>query len=330
MIDFCILGSGVAGSTIANLVSKKYKVVVLDKARGPGGRTSNKRYSSNLSFDHGMQYISPKSKSFKIFIQDLYNKKVLKIWNGNHLDFTFKKDNEIKFIGKKSNNDICKYQLKKIKQHYNSSVIKIDRYKNYWEITLKNNKKYQSKSLVLTCPYPQLKKLAKKYLNKKLLNLNVKMHPNITAMLVVKNHKEIPLSSIKTDTDVISWIANENSKKRFRSPLGLWTLQSSVKWANKNINKYKKKTRSTNSFFISEFCKLIGFNKNEVIFSNIHGWKYSYNFKKTVLSSYWDEKQSFGVCGDWFLGPKVEDAWSSAFDLYKKIKKNPLIKNKRV
>ena len=64
MMDFCILGSGVAGSTIANLLSKKHSVHVFDKARGPGGRSSNKRFKTNLSFDHGVQYISPKSKAF--------------------------------------------------------------------------------------------------------------------------------------------------------------------------------------------------------------------------------------------------------------------------
>ena len=36
MIDFCVLGSGVSGSTIANILSKKYSVQVFDKARGPG------------------------------------------------------------------------------------------------------------------------------------------------------------------------------------------------------------------------------------------------------------------------------------------------------
>ena len=50
MIDFCVLGSGVAGSTIANLLSKKYSVQVFDKSRGPGGRSSNKRLKKNLLF----------------------------------------------------------------------------------------------------------------------------------------------------------------------------------------------------------------------------------------------------------------------------------------
>jgi len=51
MIDFCVLGSGIAGSTIAKQLSKKYSVHVFDKARGPGGRSSNKRFKKNLIDD---------------------------------------------------------------------------------------------------------------------------------------------------------------------------------------------------------------------------------------------------------------------------------------
>ena len=96
MIDFCVLGSGIAGSTIANLLSKKYSVHVFDKARGPGGRSSNKRFKKNLSFDHGVQYISPKSKPFTKYIHNLYKKKILNNWDHNHLDFTFEKKNLFK------------------------------------------------------------------------------------------------------------------------------------------------------------------------------------------------------------------------------------------
>ena len=43
MSEFCIIGSGISGSTIANLLNKKYSVILFDKARGPGGRASFKR-----------------------------------------------------------------------------------------------------------------------------------------------------------------------------------------------------------------------------------------------------------------------------------------------
>ena len=91
MKDFCVVGGGIAGSTIANLLAKKYSVEIFDKARGPGGRASNRRYKDNLSFDHGLQYISPKSKEFIKFVLDLKRKNVLKEWYGKALDLTFEK-----------------------------------------------------------------------------------------------------------------------------------------------------------------------------------------------------------------------------------------------
>ncbi len=320
MIDFCVLGSGVAGSTIANLLSKKYSVHVFDKARGPGGRSSNKRFKNNLSFDHGVQYISPKSKPFIKYVHKLHKNKILKSWDDNHLDFTFeKKPVSTKYIGRKANNDLVKYNLKNIKQSFASPIEKIDFKKYFWEITLKNKSKYQFKSLIITCPFPQLKKLAKNYLNKNILKLKVQMQPNITVMLALKNQKTLPISSIKFNDDILAWAANENSKKRFKSNINLWTLQATLKWSKKTINKYKN-DKSIMSQLITRFIKLTGFKKNKIIFKKIHGWKYSYNYEKTPYLSIWNKKINLGVCGDWLSGPKVENAWISANDLARKIR----------
>ena len=320
MIDFCVLGSGISGSTIANLLSKKYSVHVFDKAKGPGGRSSNKRIKNNLSFDHGVQYISPKSRLFTKYIQKLYKNRILKSWDDNHLDFTFeKKSFSMKYIGRRANNDLVKYNLKNIKQSFALPIEKIDFKKYFWEITLKNKLKYQFKSLIITCPFPQLKKLAKNYLNKNILKLKVQMQPNITVMIAFKNQKNLPISSIKFDDDILAWAANENSKKRFKSNINLWTLQATLKWSKKTINKYKN-DKSIMSQIIMRFLKLTGFKKDKIIFKKIHGWKYSYNYEKTPYLSIWDQKINLGICGDWLNGPKVENAWLSANDLARKIK----------
>ena len=320
MIDFCVLGSGVAGSTIANLLSKKYSVHVFDKARGAGGRSSNKKLKGNLSFDHGVQYISPKSKVFAKIIQKLYKKKILKTWDGNHLDFTFeKKTLNPKYIGVKANNALSKYYLKNIKTSFSSQIVKIEHKKYFWEIKLDDNSKHQFKALILTCPFPQLKKLAGRYLEKKVSNLKIQMQPNITVMVALTNKKELPISSIKFDDNMLAWAANENSKKRFKSNLNLWTLQASLKWSKKTINKYKTDKSMMNKL-ISKFTQLTGLEKNKIIHKKIHGWKYSYSYQKTSLLSNWNKKYQLGICGDWFGGPKVENAWLSANDLAKKIK----------
>jgi renalase len=325
MKDFCIVGSGIAGSTIANLLSKKYSVEIFDKARGPGGRASNRRYKKDLSFDHGLQYISPKSKEFIRSILDLEKKKILKKWQGNHLDFTFKKKEELpKYIGVKANNAIPKYFIKNIKANFQSLVTNIKFNDNYWEITINNKDKINFKNLILTCPYPQLINLCSKYLPKKFINSKIDMAPNITVMLSYKKYSIINISSVKFNNEMISWAANENSKERFKSNEILWTLQCTEKYSKKIIDLVKNNKNYYLKEIAKEFENLIGFKAKDLIFKNIHGWRYAYVTREKKLKNLWIKKFNLGICADWMIGSKAEGAWLSANSLFKKTKKNPV------
>ena len=71
-------------------------MVLFDKARGPGGRASFKRVKGKTGFDHGTQYISPKTNEFKKFTKSLIKKKILKIWSGKHVFLKLQKKKRIK------------------------------------------------------------------------------------------------------------------------------------------------------------------------------------------------------------------------------------------
>ena len=324
MKDFCVIGSGVAGSTIANLLSKKYSVEIFDKARGPGGRASNRRYIKKLSFDHGLQYISPKSNEFKKFILNLKKKNILKEWLGQHLDFTFeRKEDSIKYIGSQGNNDICKYLIKNIKVNYNSTVSDVKFNSNYWTITLNNKNQVFFRYLVLTCPFDQTKTLVSKYFKKSISNLKVNMSPNITLMVAYNHYSKLPISSIKFNDKIIAWAAHENTKNRFKTNQSLWTIQCTEVFSKKIINLFKKDKNKYQSIIIKKFESLLGYQAKKIIFKNIHGWKYSYNKEKTPFESFWNNKDKLGICGDWLIGPKAENGWQSANNLFQKIKKKP-------
>ena len=189
MKDFCIIGSGISGSTIAYTLSKKYSLDVYDKARGAGGRSSNKKFNKNESFDHGVQYISPKSSQFKRFINNLITKKIVKKWRGKHMFLNKDKKEDkkhIKIIGNKGNNSISKYLLKNINCIFNTELIKITNKDKTWELDFSDGTKKYYRSLILTCPFPQLKKLSKKYIKHSFINKKVKMDANITVMMVTK------------------------------------------------------------------------------------------------------------------------------------------------
>ena len=322
MKDFCIIGSGISGATIASSLSKKYSLDLYDKARGAGGRSSNKKFNKNESFDHGVQYISPKSLQFKKFINTLITKKIVKKWTGKHIFLNANKQedkNHIKIIGNKGNNSISKYLLKNISCTFNSELIKISNKDKVWELDFSDGSKKFYKSLILTCPFPQLKKLSKKYIKHSFIKQKVKMDANITVMLATKKTRPNICSYFFSDK-ILGWAAYENSKKRFRSEYDLWTLQSTYKWANKVINKNKLNKLNNAKILINKFFELTNFKKIKIFHIQNHGWKYSSNSKPLNIKSYWNSSIRLGVCADWFVGPRFESGWLSAKDLYLKIK----------
>ena len=323
MSEFCIIGSGISGATIANLLSKKHSVILFDKARGPGGRASFKRINGKTGFDHGTQYISPKSKEFKRFTKTLIKKKILKVWSGKHVFLNSKKKEDkkhLKIIGKNGNNDISKYLLKKINCNYQSELKKIYYKDKSWHLYFADGKFRSFKNIILTCPFPQLKRLSKKFIKNSFLNKSIKMDANITTMIAIKKNK-ISKSSYLFEDSILGWAGNENSKKRFNSKYDLWTLQSTFAWANKKINQNKENKNENSKIMIDKFFQLSNIKKTKIKYVLNHGWKYSSNSKPFRIKSYWDAKKKIGVCADWFVGPRLESGWISAHDLFKKILK---------
>ena len=321
MSSFCVIGSGISGATIANLLNKKHTVDLYDKARGLGGRSSFKRLDKIRGFDHGTQYFSPKTPEFKKFTKKLIEKKILKIWEGNHKFLSDKKKENkkhVKVIGRKGNNDISKYLLKNVRCYFQSELKKINFQNRKWNLIFNDGEIRNYENLILTCPFPQLKKLSKKYIKNSFIKEKIKMDANITILIEIKK-TNLGYSSFLFNDRILGWAGYENSKKRFKSKSDLWTLQSTFNWANKKINQNKVIKKTNAKILIDKFFKLTGIKRTKVLFSLNHGWKYSSNSKPLKLKSYWNSRLNLGVCADWFNGPRFESGWISANDLYKKI-----------
>ena len=321
MSSFCVIGSGISGATIANLLNKKHTVDLYDKARGLGGRSSFKRLDKIRGFDHGTQYFSPKTPEFKKFTKKLIEKKILKIWEGNHKFLSDKKKENkkhVKVIGRKGNNDISKYLLKNVRCYFQSELKKINFQNRKWNLIFNDGEIRNYENLILTCPFPQLKKLSKKYIKNSFIKEKIKMDANITILIEIKK-TNLGYSSFLFNDRILGWAGYENSKKRFKSKSDLWTLQSTFNWANKKINQNKVLKKTNAKILIDKFFKLTGIKRTKILFSLNHGWKYSSNSKPLKLKSYWNSRLNLGVCADWFNGPRLESGWISANDLYKKI-----------
>ncbi|UBF26754.1 FAD-dependent oxidoreductase [Kovacikia minuta CCNUW1] len=78
--DIAVIGAGMAGLTCARQLQETgYRVIVLEKSRGIGGRMATRRLQGTFA-DHGACYLTPKGDRFRNLIHQLIQAGVLHIW----------------------------------------------------------------------------------------------------------------------------------------------------------------------------------------------------------------------------------------------------------
>jgi predicted NAD/FAD-dependent oxidoreductase len=96
--------------------------------------------------------------------------------------------------------------------------------------------------------------------------------------------------------------------------LELWTIQSSLKYSVKNIREYRNNKQALIDETLKNFLTKLKINisKDQIHYSDIHGWLYAYNLNTAAPNCYWDSDLRLGICGDWFSGNNAESAFLNA------------------
>ena len=125
MSKITIIGSGFSSAVLSKNLKEK-DVLIFDKGRGPGGRSSTRRVEHVGVFDHGLQFISPKEKEFELFLKQ-HLTSFVKEWDGEFILFEDnKKIEKKKYIGKSGNNDFVK-KLIRSNAHYQKELLSIEK-----------------------------------------------------------------------------------------------------------------------------------------------------------------------------------------------------------
>ena len=311
MNKISIIGSGFSSAVLSKNLKEK-DVLIFDKSRGPGGRSSTRRVEHVGVFDHGLQFICPKKKEFKLFLKQ-HLTSFVKEWDGEFILFEDnKKIEKKKYIGKSGNNDFVK-KLISSSVHYQKELLSIEKKDKKWLLEFKDNSKQECEKLILTIPLEQCQKIIAP------LNLDFKiigsMEPNLTVMIGFDKSLGISANGFKFEKNsILGWAANESSKIRSENnpDLELWTLQSSLFLAQKKFQDYRSNKEEVINLMVGEFFNLFNIKNANIIHKDIHGWLYAFKKENFSHKFYWNEEINLGICGDWMCGSKAEDAWSSA------------------
>ena len=307
-----IIGSGFSTSVLCYYLNEK-DIIIFEKARGPGGRSSTRKVDNIGVFDHGLQYISPKNKEFKDYILNL---KLIKQWDGEFIELDGKEKllpQSEKFIGINGNNDFVKANVNSEICKFQCKINKIQFHDNHWELINEDNETFSCEKLILTTPQEQTYELIEN------LNLDLEkkeniMKPCFTMMLGLKKTNSLNYSGyVIKNNKIISWCANETSKIRElnNQDLTLMTIQSTEEYGFANFKKYKENKEEILNEVLSEFLKIFNLTHEDVVHKNIHGWLYAYA-DKTESNVYWNADLGLGITGDWFTGGRAENSWENA------------------
>ncbi len=313
MKNIAIIGTGFSAATLGYFL--KNDLDFYEKSRGVGGRCSTRRVDNVGLFDHGLQYVKSENSEFKNFLSDYT------IWQGNFKIFKndqLKDDsNKERIINENGNNLLVKNLFKNKRVFVNKELKSLEKKIDCFQLNFKDSTQENYKTVIITAPYQQAYNLTKQFTENYFSKLNFSMQPNLTLMVAFNKSLKLNLSAISfEDDDVLGFVANENTKKKvlINKDLELWTIQSSLKYAIKNIYEYRNNKESLADEMLKNLSvKLkIDIKKDYIQYSDIHGWRYAYGNKLDDANCYWNEDLRLGICGDWFSGGNAESAFINA------------------
>jgi renalase len=112
----------------------------------------------------------------------------------------------------------------------------------------------------------------------------------------------------------IAWLARESSKPG-RAPVERWTVQASAAWSQEHVDDDGPRVLAK---LLKAFSEVTGIHAQPA-YAQVHRWRWAKTQKPLGQSFLWDEHAGIGVCGDWCLGHRVENAFVSGLELALKV-----------
>lgn len=337
MKHFAVIGAGMAGITAARtLLQAGHSVSVFEKSKSAGGRMAT-RDTAFGGFDHGAQYFTVRDERFMRAMQEVPGTQALcKAWSASSVQVRDalgrvievpKHSQDLHFVGAPGMNSLLMHWAAPLADagqlFCNTTVKNLKRHGSQWQVIDVDNHVLGSfDKVVLAIPNVQAAYLLRQsgapaaQFNALTATEAVMVAPCWTLMLAFPS-VQTGLGQMGPQWNVaqsthhrIAWVARESSKPG-RSPIERWTVQASAEWSQEHVQDDGARVEAK---LLKAFAELTGI-RAEPGFSQVHLWRYAKTLTPAGQAFFWDERLSIGLCGDWLIGHRVEDAFVSGLSL---------------
>ncbi len=305
-----IIGAGISGLRLAQLLSPTADVTVLEKSRGIGGRMSTRR-ADCFQFDHGAQYFTAQGEDFQRFLAPHIERGVVRAWRPRLTCFggTSRQWMAPRYVGVPGMNALCKAMASDIEVLRETRVASLERRDDHWQLrsvagevlgpydwVFSSAPAEQSAALMPACfsHLPALK--------------HARMLGCYSLMLGFDAAPDLAWDAATVLNSPMAWVA-VNSTKPDRSTGFSVLCQSSNDWAQAHIEADPDEVRASLAQAVQE---TIGLVVEEAQYVSLHKWRFAKVERPTDEPFLLDTENKLGAFGDWCGAGRVEAGFDSA------------------
>lgn len=317
-IRVAVVGAGIAGLTCARTLSDHgLDVTVFDKGRRVGGRMSTRTTESGLSFDHGCQYFSAKDERFRRYTEAWSEQGIVANWTGEIVEIdgdavaTLTPSGQ-RLVGTPGMNAICGHLARDLDVHHSTRVGSIESARSALRLTDTSGASLGDFDLaVVAVPPVQAVDLVESSSVLRRRCTEAKMQSCWSVMASFDGKINFKPDGARIRNSILGWVAR-NGGKPGRGTTDAWVLQATPEWSTAHVDLTETEVSKR---LLEEFFRQLRLSTLNPVFLKAHRWRYALASASPASGLLFDHKRRLGICGDWCLGIRVEDAFLSGQSL---------------
>ncbi|MFP4207612.1 MAG: NAD(P)/FAD-dependent oxidoreductase [Wenzhouxiangella sp.] len=311
--DVCVVGAGWSGlSAAASLRSAGLDVVVVEKARGPGGRCATRR-QGGFAFDHGGQYFTARSTAFAEQTEHWKSLGLIAAWQPRLQVFGQRPGNAgtppaERLVGVPGMNAVLKHMSGDLDCRFGWRAGRLRRLSDGWEIERDDGlDNLRAGALVVTAPPRQAAELLRGHGPLAAQIEAVPMNPCWALMLGFDQPLETDFDAAFDNDGPLAWLARNSSKP---GRIGeAWLLHASAAWSKRFLESDLDWVAEQ---LLAAFRARVPAAADQApALVSAHRWRYALAPEPLEQACLADPAQKLVVAGDWCAGNRIEGAWSS-------------------
>jgi predicted NAD/FAD-dependent oxidoreductase len=311
-----VIGAGLAGLSAAiALEDQGHEVVVVDKARGPGGRMATRRHQA-WRFDHGAQYFTARDPRFLQQVLEWRKNGHVEPWDGrigvveNGRIAQAPVETE-RFVAVPGMSSVCRELTGELANcRFEWRVRRAAWSDGVWRLATVDGRTLEADALVITTPPDQVAPLLA---DPDLLAAvgqalhGLAMEPCWALMAVFGQPLLAEWDAAFVNEGALGWVCNQAAKPG-RPAAPAWVLHATSEWSRVHL---ETDAAQVVDMLLDAARLLPGAANVQAEFAKAHRWRYSRASHPLESGALWFDRQRLALAGDWCAGSRVEGAFLS-------------------